>query len=196
MKKIITYTGVLLVGIGLGSSSSIYLMHKNKPVQHFSFSKKNNSEPATPLAATNTPALKISQTKAITYFHRLYSQAKLTAISLKIENNSYIYEISGFDEQKDCNIRIDATNDKIIGQSTLRLEYLNDDINELNLKKLISRQTASQLAVKAANGGQAQEWQLEYDTNYDEPIWTVTLVKDNEVQTLRINAVTKEILDK
>ncbi len=97
------------------------------------------------------PTIRVNQASAIRKFKSLYSSAAIKSISLTLDKDIYVYNIIGFDDQKDCMIQVDATNNKIIGQSTQVLNYDFYKESYLNLNKTISRSEASEIATKEFN---------------------------------------------
>ncbi|KRL80604.1 lipoprotein [Lactobacillus ultunensis DSM 16047] len=89
-------------------------------------------------------------------------------------------------------IQVDATNNKIIGQSTQVLDYDYEKETSLNLNKTISRQEATAVALKEIPNATPISWEL-LDDN-DLPIWKINLVKDGQKHEVKINAQNKEII--
>lgn len=119
----------------------------------------------------------MNQASAIQRFKSLYSNAAIKSITLALRNDIYVYTIVGFDSVKDCTIQIDATNNKIIGQSTQILDY--DYIKEvaLNLKKTISRQEANEIALRDLRGATQILWELTDENG--KAIWKINLIYQN-----------------
>lgn len=195
MKKYLTYFITLLIGISIGVGTTLFVSKQQSTPQSEETVAPKSEDTTTSLANEETnkvPIIKVSQEAAIKQFTRLYSTVKISNIDLKIENGNYIYTLEGFDERKDCTMQIDATNDKIIGQSTIRHGYDTHEQEALNLNKCISRSEASKVALQHTNGGQARAWNLSNEKEM--PIWTISVVNDNEVQEVKFNAETKEII--
>ena len=138
------------------------------------------------------PTIRVNQASAIRKFKSLYSNAVIKSISLTLNKDIYVYNIIGFDDRKDCMIQVDATNNKIIGQSTQVLNYDFDKESYLNLNKTISRSEASEIATKEFNNETPISWKLE-DVN-DQAIWKIVLIRNEQKREIKINAETKELL--
>lgn len=134
----------------------------------------------------------MDQSGAIRKFKSLYSSAMIKSISLTLNKGIYIYNIVGFDDRKDCMIQVDATNNKILGQSTQVLNYDFDKETYLNLNKTISRKEATEIATKEFRNSIPISWELE-DVN-DQAIWKIILIRDEQKREIKINAETKELI--
>ena len=89
----------------------------------------------------------------------------IKSITLSLSKDIYVYDIVGYDDRKDCTIQVDATNNKILGQSTQVLDYDYEKDASLNLKKTISRQEANEVALKEFSGRTPISWELTDDNN-------------------------------
>lgn len=138
------------------------------------------------------PKINASQEDAIQKFKSLYSSAEIKSISLVLDHDVYVYNIVGYDDRKDCMIQVDATNNKVIGQSTQVLEYDYEKESSLNLKRTISRKTATSIALKEVPNATPISWELE-DVN-NQAVWKVDLVENSYKRTVKINAETKDIM--
>ena len=182
MKKTLIIITSLIIGIAIGLTIKEFL-----PATHSYPVKKEKI----------SSIIKISQNRAIKDFHRLYPNAKVTEIKLTIQHQSYIYDIVGYDTKKDCTIKINASTGEILGQSTLRNEDQEADTEEdtLQINKLVSRKEASQIAIQKVGGGEAREWTLTVTPSHTNPIWTVKIVDHNEVTKVKIDALSKDIIN-
>ncbi|WP_308556540.1 PepSY domain-containing protein [uncultured Lactobacillus sp.] len=138
------------------------------------------------------PTIHTSQEDAIEKFKSLYSSAEIKSISLVLDHDVYVYNIVGYDDRKDCMIQIDATNNKIVGQSTQVLDYDYEKDSSLNLKRTISRKSATSLALKEVPGATPLSWELE-DVD-DQAIWKIDLAENGHKRIVKINAETKDIM--
>lgn len=195
MKKILTIFVTLLLGVLLGSSITAILM-KNEQTQPAKVAENNTTEVnATNIDYQKLPTINTSQAKAIAIFKKFYSNAEINEIALNIEHDKYVYEIEGFDTVKDCTLKINAANGAILGQSTLRRDSHDSELEAIEFKKTISRQDAGNVAIKAVGSGKAIAWTLTQNSEADYPIWTVKVANGNEVHQLKINALNKEIIE-
>ncbi|MBU3828496.1 MAG: PepSY domain-containing protein [Candidatus Lactobacillus pullistercoris] len=197
MKKTIIITSTLLLGFLLGAGSTYFYYQKVSPnaVTNKTNNKVINSENVDYPKKKDLPQIHLSQNEAIASFKKLYSSAQISSISLKVIHDHYVYDIAGFDKNKDCTIKIDAANGKIISQATTRYEYSNDELTALDLKKIISQNSATKIAKRRTNSDQAISWQLTNDSKYDFPIWKVTTLESNGSCATIINALNGEIIE-
>lgn len=195
MKKTLIIITTLIIGIAIGIKTS-ELLPKDHP-QIVKKAKSTSTRVTTVSNREQTPIIKMSQNKAIRDFHRLYPQAKINEIKLSIQHQSYIYDIAGYDTKKDCTIKINASTGEILGQSTLRNidEEAENEEDNLKLNKIISRKEASQIALQQAGRGDAREWTLNMDDAQNTPVWNVKVVDNNEVIPVKINALSKEVIN-
>lgn len=196
MKKFFPFVAILLIGIAIGTAAtSFYLNSKKDEVTQIKKPRSNNDDVVSLAAKSDVPKIKVTLKQAINQFNRLYSSANISEVSLKIQGENYVYDIIGFDDKKDCSIQIDATNDLIIGQSTMRHEYEYNETNpiKLDFSEIISQDVASQIAIEKIGGGEAREWNLKY--RKDVPTWTVSVVNHNETRQITVNAINKEVIE-
>lgn len=184
-----SFFGLLL---GAGITGLFWAKANHQPI---SFTVKNN--PAAQVqnmtyTSDKLPQIQVSQKAAVQKFKALYSSAKIKSIALTLDDERYIYNIIGFDEHKDCTIQIDATNNKILGQSTQVLNYAYDQDAGLNLNKAISRQKASQLALKEYPNSTPIYWELEEDNG--QALWKIHLLHNKHKHTVKIDAHTQNII--
>lgn len=151
-----------------------------------------NKTQAVSYSSDNLPAIRVDQSGAIRKFKSLYSSAMIKSISLTLNKGIYVYNIVGFDDRKDCMIQVDATNNKILGQSTQVLNYDFDKETYLNLNKTISRKEATEIVTKEFRNSIPISWELE-DVN-DQAIWKIILIRDEQKREIKINAETKELI--
>lgn len=64
----------------------------------------------------------LSQTEAINKFDKKYGNKDLKEIDLKLDGSKYIYEITGFDKDKEYEMIINAINGKEVKSSSKKLD--------------------------------------------------------------------------
>lgn len=193
MKKITKQVLIGIIGILIGAFSTLLLIkHQPQKPINFSITSKNMAPKNMTYSSNKLPPIKIDQTSAIQKFKSLYSNAAINSITLTLEKDSYVYNIVGFDSTKDCTIQIDATNNKIIGQSTQILDYDYEKEDALNLKKTISRQEADTIALRELRGATPILWELTDENG--KAIWKITLIYNNQKRELKIDALDKNII--
>lgn len=195
MKKLLTIITSIFAGIIIGITFS-KLTTAKEPVKSNNVTVNVgdflNRTQAVTYSSKKMPAIKIDQDTAIRKFKSLYPNAMIKSISLTLDKDIYVYNIVGFDEHKDCMIQVDATHDKITGQSTQVLNYDFDKESYLDLNNTISRQTATRIALQEFKNSTPISWELE-DID-DQAIWKIILIRDGQKREIKIDANTKEIL--
>lgn len=193
MKKFIKPVLIGVTGILIGVFSTIFWIKQQpqKPI-NFSITTKNVLPKNVNYSSNKLPQIRMSQVSAIQKFKSLYSNAEIKSITLALKNDTYVYTIVGFDSIKDCTIQLDATNNKIMGQSTQLLDYDYNKEEALNLKKTISRQEANAVALRELRGATPILWEL---TDEDgKAIWKINLIYNNQKRELKIDALNKNII--
>lgn len=195
MKKFLTIISSICFGIIIGFFvTRLYISNHTPRPSNVTIRVGNflNRTQTVSYSSDKLPTIRVTQDVAVKKFKSLYSSAVIKSITLGLNNNIYVYNIVGYDERKDCMIQIDATNNKIIGQSTQVLDYDYEKETSLNFNKTISRKEATTIAQKEFPGTVPIHWEL-LDDN-DLPIWKITLVKDGQKHEVKINAQNKEII--
>ena len=193
MKKFIKPVLIGVTGTLIGVFSTIFWIKQQpqKPI-NFSITTKNVLPKIVNYSSNKLPQIRMSQVSAIQKFKSLYSNAEIKSITLALKNDTYVYTIVGFDSIKDCTIQLDATNNKIMGQSTQLLDYDYNKEEALNLKKTISRQEANAVALRELRGATPILWEL---TDEDgKAIWKINLIYNNQKRELKIDALNKNII--
>lgn len=193
MKKFIKPVLIGVTGTLIGVFSTIFWIKQQpqKPI-NFSITTKNVLPKNVNYSSNKLPQIRMSQVSAIQKFKSLYSNAEIKSITLALKNDTYVYTIVGFDSIKDCTIQLDATNNKIMGQSTQLLDYDYNKEEALNLKKTISRQEANVVALRELRGATPILWEL---TDEDgKAIWKINLIYNNQKRELKIDALNKNII--
>src|SRR5699024_735776 len=88
-------------------------------------------------------SINLSQSDAINKFNEKYGSKSIKGIELK--NNKYIYEVEGFDSEKEYKVKIDASSGNILKAKSENLDA-DDKEDALDLNGLISRSEATKLA--------------------------------------------------
>lgn len=193
MKKFIKPVLIGVTGTLIGVFSTIFWIKQQpqKPI-NFSITTKNVLPKNVNYSSNKLPQIRMSQVSAIQKFKSLYLNAEIKSITLALKNDTYVYTIVGFDSIKDCTIQLDATNNKIMGQSTQLLDYDYNKEEALNLKKTISRQEANAVALRELRGATPVLWEL---TDEDgKAIWKINLIYNNQKRELKIDALNKNII--
>lgn len=170
--KTIAITGAALIGLGTAAIATV----------------NQNAEPTIVQAATGK--IKVSQNSAVKKFKARYN-AKVKSINLEKENGRYVYEIEGFSSTREYEMKINASSGKVISAHSEKLDH-DYRKTALNLKKTISRSTATKIAQKRISGSKAIEWNLERENSRS--VWEVTVTKNGQKSDVKINALTKKVI--
>lgn len=137
--------------------------------------------------AASTSQIKLNRTQAVKKFTQKFGNKSIESISLKSSGSKYVYTVEGFDSTKEYEVKINAKTGKIISSKTERLDA-DDHKSAVNLKKAISRSSATKIAKKYASG-KVVEWTLEKENG--KSVWVVEFSNGTEVE---INALTKKVI--
>lgn len=198
----IALAGALLLGATACSnsndSSTSSTHHSSSSHHEQSSSSSASSSSSTKQSAvkestikTDTSKIKLSQDEALKKFDSQFKNKKIKSIDLKLEGNQYVYEIDAIDSTKEYTATINAETGQV---SHAHSEHLDlDDRHEktLDLSSVISRDEASKIAEKHANGT-SQEWNLEQDGN--NAYWDIEVSDGTNLTEVKINAHTKQIV--
>lgn len=135
-------------------------------------------------------SINLSQSDAINKFNEKYGSKSIKGIELKNKKNKYIYEVEGFDSEKEYKVKIDASSGNILKAKSENLDA-DDKEDTLDLSGLISRSEATKLAQTKASG-KAVKWSLEMDDK--RPVWKVELKDGNKETEVKIDAKSQKIL--
>lgn len=135
-------------------------------------------------------SISLSQSDAINKFNEKYGSKSIKGIELKNKKNKYIYEVEGFDSEKEYKVKIDASSGNILKAKSENLDA-DDKEDALDLNGLISRSEATKLAQTKASG-KAVKWSLEMDDK--RPVWKVELKDGNKETEVKIDAKSQKIL--
>ena len=135
-------------------------------------------------------SINFSQSDAINKFNEKNGSKSIMGIELKNKKNKYIYEVEGFDSEKEYKVKIDASSGEILKAKSENLDA-DDKEEALDLNGLISRSEATKLAQTKASG-KAVKWSLEMDDK--QPVWEVELKDGNKETEVKIDAKSQKIL--
>lgn len=139
-----------------------------------------------------TTKIDLGQTEALDKFDKQFPDKSIKSIDLKPDGNNYVYEIEGFDKEKEYTVTINAKNGEILRSHSEALDIDEQNEKSLNLNNIIDRNEATKIAEKHA-GGTAKEWKLEQDGNT--AYWEVKVSDGTNSQDVKINAHKKDIVE-
>lgn len=138
-----------------------------------------------------TADIKIDQNAAIDKFNSKYQNKQITEIKLEDDHGKYVYEVKGFDDTKEYEVKVNAKTGKVIASESERRDQ-NEPEYQLDSSTTISRDEASKIAETAAKKGHSREWELKQEK--DKAVWEVTVVNGHQAKEVTINANSKEVL--
>lgn len=134
----------------------------------------------------------LSQSDAVKKFDDKYPNKQIKSIDLKQENGSYVYEIDGFDKSNEYSTTIDANTGKLLQSHSEKLDLDDQNQKSLDLNKVISRNEATKITEKNADGV-SKEWKLELDDDAT-AYWDVEVSDGTKSSEVKINAISKKVV--
>ena len=135
----------------------------------------------------------LSQKDALDKFDAKYPNKQIKSIDLKQKNGTYVYEIDGFDKTNEYTATIDADNGKVLHSHSEKLDVDDRHQKALDLNSVISRDEATKIAEKHANGV-SKEWNLELDEDDGKAYWDVEVSDGTKSTEVKINATNKYVI--
>lgn len=139
----------------------------------------------------------VSLEEAIKTFEKKYPEAKITSIQLDTSLGHYFYEIEGVDNLKEYQIDVNAdtgdfTKEKVETLDTDEQNGVKVKEDALDLKGIITKEKATEIAKKDVKTGSAKEWKLskELGTTY----WEVKVIDGTKKTEVKIDAHSGKIL--
>lgn len=158
---------------------------------------KETKEDVTQEASTNEAAsktglsdVKVNLDKAVESFKEAFpnKEITLTAISLEVEGNSYIYDVEGYDKEGEYQASIDANSGDVLNKEEEKER--NHDKESLDLSSIISLEEAIEKAQASRDGAKAKEWSLSIDDGF-----TLYEIELDKGEDLTIDATNGEIVE-
>lgn len=211
MKKL-TILGIIGVGIfltGCSSNSNVLPNQENKNngtlTSEETTSYGSNKEATVNSGSVNnndtnaaSAKIKVSLDDAIKAYEQAYPNTAITSIDLSTTLGAYYYEITGVDDAKEYEVKINAETGELTKE---REEALDADErngvakkNEaVDLKNILTIEKATDIAIEAAGQGEAVEWTLEREmsTTY----WEIAVKNGSSETSVKMDAKTGNILE-
>lgn len=138
-----------------------------------------------------TSDIKIDQNAAIDKFNQKYQGKQISEVKLEDEHGKYVYEIKGFDDNKEYEVTVNAKTGKVISSEAENRDQGEQEY-QLDTSKAISRDEASKIAEDAAKKGKSHEWELKQEK--DKPVWEVKVVNGHQEKEVTIDANSQKVL--
>lgn len=102
----------------------------------------------------------VSMEEAVNKFNDTYSGAKITSVAIDNDSNSYVYEVKGYNDTNEVEVKVDAMTGEIVKKDTDDKDDVEDD-DVLDLNGLVSPQEAMKAALDEVGSGYAKEWEID-----------------------------------
>lgn len=135
--------------------------------------------------------IKVDQNTAVDKFNQKYQNKQLSEISLDDEHGKYVYEVKGFDDTKEYEVKVNAKTGKVVKSESEKRDRGEEEY-QLDPGKVISRDEASKIAEDAAKKGKSREWELKQEK--DKAVWEVKVVDGRHATEVTIDAGSKAVI--
>lgn len=141
----------------------------------------------------------LSFSEAIAIFQKEFPDVDIAELKLGADHSVYYYEFEGLDDEKEYELKFNATTEEIVKKEAENLEQdeaggVKRAEEKLTLSDLKSQAEITQLAQTAVSSGQAVSWKVEKKLGLT--YWEVEVKKDNQEVEVKIENATGEILKK
>lgn len=201
-KKLIVGVGVACLGIVLaGCSENSNTLDNGGSSQASSSANQSTgkSSESNTSSSSQKNSSKITLDEAIKAYEEAYPNTAITSIDLDDSFGTYYFEITGVDDDKEYEVRINAETGELKKEREETLdrdeqngvERENEALDLTNLKTL---DEASKIAVDSVGQGEAVEWSLDRElaTTY----WEVKVRSGNSETSVKIDAQSGAVLEK
>ncbi len=141
-------------------------------------------------------SINLSQSDVINKFNEKYGSKSIKEIGLKNKKNKYIYEVEGFDSEKEYKVKIDASSGKILkakSENLGRMARRGGESQKAGGRRVMDTfQVHILAAAQTKASGKAVKWSLEMDDQ--QPVWEVELKDGNKETEVKIDAKSQKIL--
>lgn len=187
-KTMMVSLSVLLLGVmvGCGRQST------KQPVTEVSSSQTKASSTDTTMDSKEVKIISVDD--AIKLYQEAHPDTDITSLELENESRGFVYKVEGVDDQKEYEVRIDATTKEIIKDKNENLERDGVKRNEekLDLTDVISIDEATKIAEKEAGVGSSVQWDL--DRELDVTYWEVEVKDGHKSIQVKLDAKTGKVL--
>lgn len=155
--------------------------------------EENNPDSNTDGSDMSYNDIKITVEEAYKEFKTKFDKAKVSEIELERENKSYYYEIEGYDEKNEFELKIDADSGEVVDDKT---EPKGQRTGEITLKDLKKIDKIIEKASKEVEGDlSVDKWELKIEDG--KPVLKIEFKDDNNKQVEhRYDLKTEELIKK
>lgn len=158
-------------------------------------SNKSNNNQDTNINNTNAAYadIKVTPEKAFDIFTERYPDRNVRKLQLDFEQGSYVYEVEGYDNTKEYELKIDPVDGNILKEQQ---DDLDNNQGEITIEDVNKIQELIGRALKdAGNGYKIDEWTLKPQNG--QTIFSIEVVNDaNHDIEYKFNVNTGELIEK
>ncbi|CAM3279186.1 PepSY domain-containing protein [Vagococcus fessus] len=142
--------------------------------------------------------IEVTLADAITRYQELTKDATVTEVELEKERGNWVYKIEGKDDTNDYKVVYDAVTKEVLDKETEPLDREEQDESVLDaqaieISKLAEVEEILKVAEEKVKGSRLEEMSLE--KNLGITYWEVSVRADNKKVKLKIDAISKELLE-
>lgn len=142
--------------------------------------------------------IEVTLADAITRYQELTKDATVTEVELEKEKGNWVYKIEGKDDTNDYKVVYDAVTKEVLDKETEPLDREEQDESVLDAQaietsKLAEIEEILKVAEEKVKGSRLEEMSLE--KNLGITYWEVSVRADNKKVKLKIDAISKELLE-
>lgn len=200
-KKLIVGLGIACFGLVLaGCTDNSNTLDNGGNSQSSSAADQSTDKSSDKNASSSSQSgnIKLTLEEAIKAYEEAYPNTSITSIDLDDSFGTYYFEITGVDDDKEYEVRINAETGELKKEREEALERdeqngVERENNALDLTDLKTLDEISKIAVDSVGQGEAIEWSL--DRELSTTHWEVKVRSGNSETSVKINAQTGDILE-
>lgn len=140
----------------------------------------------------------ISVDEAIKIYQKAHPKTDITSLELENERNGFIYKVEGVDDNKEYDVKIDATSKEIKKDRDENLDKNEQNgvkrkQDKLDLAGILSVDEVTKIAEKETGFGKAVEWNL--DKELDTMLWEVSGLDGRKETQVKLDAKSGKVLE-
>jgi len=154
---------------------------------------KNNKDTNISNTSVVYEDIKITPEKAFAIFIGKYPNTKVKKIELDFEQGAYVYQVEGYDNTKEYELKINPINGNILREEQDDLANNQGEITIEDVKKI--QELVNKALGDAGNNYKVDEWTLKLQN--DQTIFSIEVVNDkNHDIEYKFNVNTGELIEK
>lgn len=201
-KKLIAGLGIACFGLVLaGCTDNSNTLDNGGNSQSSSVADQSTDKSSGENASSSSQSgnIKLTLEEAIKAYEEAYPNTSITSIDLDDSFGTYYFEITGVDDDKEYEVKINAETGELKKEREEALDRdeqngVERENNALDLTDLKTLDEISKIAVDSVGQGEAIEWSL--DRELSTTHWEVKVRSGNSETSVKINAQTGDVLEK